>query len=101
MESQRASIQSDLGILNLTKFQSEIAAVIVEGRLKQCDICAVVGISSEIHRRYQDFSSSLLENFERVLPTKAKITKVVSQTLKGATIKGYFILLSFSFTYLI
>lgn len=70
MESQKSSIESDLNSLNLTKYQSEIAAVIVEGRLKQSEITAVVAICSELHKRYADFSGFLLENFKKMLPTK-------------------------------
>lgn len=81
MESQKASIESDLNMLNLTKYQSEIATVIVEGRLKQSDITAIVAISSEIHRRYAEFNASLMENFKKVLPTKKiKVVRLFSLT---------------------
>lgn len=70
VESQKSSIESDLNVLNLTKYQSEIAAVIVEGRLKQNEITAIVGICAELHKRYTDFSGFLMENFRKMLPTK-------------------------------
>ncbi|ODN04067.1 Regulator of nonsense transcripts 2 [Orchesella cincta] len=70
VESQKGSIESDLNVLNLTKYQSEIAAVIVEGRLKLSDISSMVAICSELHKRYVDFSGYLVENFKKTLPTK-------------------------------
>lgn len=70
MESQKTSIVSDLNSLNLSKYQSEMATVIVEGKFKPAEIPAMLNVCSELHQRYSEFSELLLENFKKILPTK-------------------------------
>lgn len=69
-ESQKDSLIKDLNSLNLTKYVGEAACAIVEAKLKMTDIMCALIICSLLHQRYADFSSSLLENWHKVLLTK-------------------------------
>ncbi|CAL8125382.1 unnamed protein product [Orchesella dallaii] len=83
-DSLKMSVETDLNNLNLTKYISEIALVIVEMKLKVTDVPSILSICSELHKRYPMCAENLLENFEKVLPSKS--TKLVlSDVSKTAT----------------
>ncbi|XP_076337894.1 UPF2 regulator of nonsense mediated mRNA decay isoform X2 [Tachypleus tridentatus] len=69
-EAQRDSLIKDMNGLNLTKYISEAAAAIVEAKLKMSDLNTAVQICSLLHQRYSEFSTQLLENWQKVLPMK-------------------------------
>ncbi|GFS94914.1 regulator of nonsense transcripts 2 [Nephila pilipes] len=69
-EMQRDSLIKDMDGLNLTKYISEAASAIVDAKLKMSDVSTAVQICSLLHRRYSDFSSQLLEHWQKVLPMK-------------------------------
>jgi len=56
--------------LNLTKYISEIAAALVEAKLKMTDVQAAVNICIYLHRHYAEFTSHLLENWQKALNFK-------------------------------
>ena len=60
-EEQKDSILKDINTLNLRKYISEIAAAIVEHKIKPSDLNSCVLICSELHQRYIDFDNHLLE----------------------------------------
>ncbi|ODN04867.1 Regulator of nonsense transcripts UPF2 [Orchesella cincta] len=80
-DSLKTSLESDLNSLNLTKYISEIALVIAQMKLKTNDLPSVLSICSEIHKRYPLFAEHLLENFEKVLPSKT--TKLRNDKVLG------------------
>lgn len=69
-EAQRDSLLKDMAGLNLTKYISEVAAAIVEAKLKMSDIQTAVVVCSSLHQRYAEFSTQLLENWLKTLPLK-------------------------------
>ncbi|KAL1487315.1 hypothetical protein MTO96_008098 [Rhipicephalus appendiculatus] len=69
-EAQRDSLLKDMAGLNLTKYISEVAAAIVEAKLKMSDIQTAVIVCSSLHQRYAEFSTQLLENWLKALPLK-------------------------------
>ncbi|XP_064473011.1 regulator of nonsense transcripts 2-like isoform X2 [Ornithodoros turicata] len=69
-EAQRDSLMRDMTGLNLTKYISEAAASIIEAKLKMSDIQTAVQVCSALHQRYAEFSTQLLENWQKVLPLK-------------------------------
>lgn len=69
-EAQRDSLLKDMAGLNLTKYISEVAAAIVEAKLKMSDIQTAVVVCSSLHQRYAEFSTQLLENWLKALPLK-------------------------------
>ncbi|XP_075552424.1 UPF2 regulator of nonsense mediated mRNA decay isoform X1 [Dermacentor variabilis] len=69
-EAQRDSLLKDMAGLNLTKYISEVAAAIVEAKLKMSDIQTAVIVCSSLHQRYAEFSTQLLENWLKTLPLK-------------------------------
>lgn len=73
---QLDSLLKDCSSLNLTKYVSEIAAAIVEAKLKMSDIPAAIKFCSVIHQSYVDFSQSFFENWQKNLTFKTsdKIT---------------------------
>ena len=66
----------DFVSLNLSKYVGEAAAAITEAKLKMSDIPCALHICSQLHQRYVDFPSVLLENWHKALPNK-KDEKVV------------------------
>lgn len=60
----------DLKSLNLTKYVSEIAAALVEAKLKMTDVQAAVNICLYLHRHYTEFTHHLLENWQKALSCK-------------------------------
>ncbi|KAF0308344.1 Regulator of nonsense transcripts 2 [Amphibalanus amphitrite] len=66
-ESQKESIIRDMLTLNLTKYVSEVAAALVEVKLKITDVPAVVEVCSALHCRYADFSPQMMEIWHKVL----------------------------------
>lgn len=60
----------DMSGLNLTKYISEIAAAIVEAKLKMNDVAAAVKICCELHKIYNEFSQHLFENWQKALTIK-------------------------------
>lgn len=74
--TQIDALLKDFAALNLTKYISEVAAAIVEAKLKMSDIPAAITLCSSLHHTYSDFSSNLFENWQKILTFKAtdKIT---------------------------
>nr|CAG4651588.1 EOG090X0143 [Triops cancriformis] len=69
-EAQKESILKDLETLNLTKYVGEVAAGLVEAKLKMADVPSVVSICSILHRKYAEFAQLLLESWQKALPQK-------------------------------
>ncbi|XP_060521085.1 regulator of nonsense transcripts 2 isoform X2 [Cylas formicarius] len=61
----------DMTGLNLSKYISEIAAAIVDSKLKMNDVPAAVRMCSVLHQTYSEFSQHLFENWQKALPVKA------------------------------
>ncbi|RZB40617.1 regulator of nonsense transcripts 2, partial [Asbolus verrucosus] len=60
----------DMTGLNLSKYISEIAAAIVDAKLKMTDVAAAVKMCSILHQTYADFSQHLFENWQKALSFK-------------------------------
>ncbi|KAK9503181.1 hypothetical protein O3M35_011806 [Rhynocoris fuscipes] len=60
----------DLSGLNLSKYLSEVAAALVEVKLKITDVPAAVQLCCNIHWTYADFATIFLEQWIKTLPTK-------------------------------
>lgn len=60
----------DMAGLNLSKYISEIAAAIVESKLKMTDVPAAVKLCSILHQTYTEFSQHLFENWQKALSVK-------------------------------
>ncbi|XP_017777953.1 PREDICTED: regulator of nonsense transcripts 2 [Nicrophorus vespilloides] len=60
----------DMSGLNLTKYISEIAAAIVDSKLKMTDVAAAVKMCCILHQTYSDFSQHLFENWQKILNIK-------------------------------
>lgn len=60
----------DMSGLNLSKYISEIAAAIVEAKLKMTDVTAAIKLCSTLHQIYADFSQHLFENWQKLLSFK-------------------------------
>ncbi|KAL5014942.1 hypothetical protein ScPMuIL_009212 [Solemya velum] len=69
-ESQKESLMKDFTGLNLTKYIGEAASAITEAKLKMSDVHSALVLCSLLHQRYPDFSSTLLENWQRYLLSK-------------------------------
>ncbi|XP_071041513.1 regulator of nonsense transcripts 2 isoform X3 [Parasteatoda tepidariorum] len=69
-DAQKDSLIKDMDALNLTKYISEAASAIVEAKLKMSDVNTAVQICSHLHQRYAEFSSQLLEHWQKVFPMK-------------------------------
>lgn len=66
-ESQKDSLTRDIQSLNLSKYIGEAAAALTEAKLKMSDINCAILICSLLHQRYADFSSCLMENWQKYL----------------------------------
>ncbi|KAB7493972.1 Regulator of nonsense transcripts 2 [Armadillidium nasatum] len=77
-ESQQTTLEKELLCLNLSKYVSELAQAVVETRLKMADVATAVHLCSLLHQRYQDFSSMLLQNWQKMFTGKKdeKITNM-------------------------
>lgn len=60
----------DMYGLNLSKYISEVAAGLVDAKLKMTDVYAVVKLSSLLNQTYGDFSQLLFENWQKNLSIK-------------------------------
>ncbi|CAG9856065.1 unnamed protein product [Phyllotreta striolata] len=60
----------DMSGLNLSKYISEIAAAIVDSKLKMSDVSAAVKLCSILHQTYTEFSQHLFENWQKILTIK-------------------------------
>lgn len=69
-EGQRESILKDMSGLNLSKYISEVASALVDAKIKMSDINLSLKISSEMHQRYPEFSSTLLDTWIKTFPKK-------------------------------
>lgn len=67
-ESQKGQILDEVGKLNLTKFISEVAASLIEAKLKLSDIPSVIEICTKLNRSYKDFSRQLLDQYVKYFP---------------------------------
>lgn len=57
----------DMSTLNLSKYISEIAAAIVDAKLKMVDVPAAVRLCCVLHQNYAEFSQHLFENWQKCL----------------------------------
>lgn len=64
------SYLKDMSGLNLSKYISEIAAAIVESKLKMSDVPAAVKLCSILHQTYTEFSQHLFENWQKALAVR-------------------------------
>ncbi|XP_057654273.1 regulator of nonsense transcripts 2 [Diorhabda carinulata] len=64
------SYLKDMSGLNLSKYISEIAAAIVDSKLKMSDVPAAVKLCSILHQTYTEFSQHLFENWQKALAVK-------------------------------
>lgn len=60
----------DMSGLNLSKYISEVAAAIVESKLKMTDVPAAVKLCNVLHQTYSEFSQHLFENWHKTLSIK-------------------------------
>ena len=83
-EAQKESILKDINLLNLTKYISEVANGIVEAKLKMTDIASIVQVCVTLHEKYSEFSSQLLEAWQKVLTLKKdeKVFIIITIILK-------------------
>lgn len=86
--SQLDSYLKDMSGLNLSKYISEIAAAIVEAKLKMSDVAAVVKLCSTLHQTYADFSQHLFENWQKALSIKVG-EKIVNPSKLRVDIRLY------------
>lgn len=86
--SQLDSYLKDMSGLNLSKYISEIAAAIVEAKLKMNDVAAVVKLCSTLHQTYADFSQHLFENWQKALSIKVG-EKIVNPSKLRVDIRLY------------
>lgn len=68
--SQIETYLKDMSGLNLSKYISEIAAAIVDAKLKMTDVIAAIKLCSILHQMYADFSQHLFENWQKTLSFK-------------------------------
>lgn len=66
-EQQRDALCRDMQGLNLTRYISEVATALTEAKLKMSDVWTSVQICSLLHQRYPDFSTTLYDNWLKVL----------------------------------
>lgn len=60
----------DMATLNLSKYISEIAAAIVDAKLKMTDVTPAIRLCSILNQTYNDFSQHLFENWQKALSLK-------------------------------
>ncbi|MFH4978892.1 hypothetical protein AB6A40_005601 [Gnathostoma spinigerum] len=65
-----SAILADLEKINLSKFTEEMASSIAEAKLKMSDIVSVVTLCVRLSCLYSDFSTLLLAEFKKILPTR-------------------------------
>lgn len=85
-ESQKVQILDEIERLNLTKFISEVAASLIEAKLKLSDIPSVIEICTKLNRSYKDFNRHLLDQYSKYFPAlKRKTTTSASTTINFST----------------
>ncbi|KZS21903.1 Regulator of nonsense transcripts 2 [Daphnia magna] len=92
-EAQKESILKDINTLNLTKYISEVANAIVEAKLKMTDIASILQVCVVLHEKYADFSSQILEAWQKVLSLK-KDEKVSNPSKMRVDVRFYADLIS-------
>ncbi|KAI9554313.1 hypothetical protein GHT06_019585 [Daphnia sinensis] len=92
-EAQKESILKDINTLNLTKYISEVANAIVEAKLKMTDIASILQVCVVLHEKYADFSSQILEAWQKVLSLK-KDEKVSNPSKTRVDVRFYADLIS-------
>uniref|UniRef100_A0A2C9JCU8 Regulator of nonsense transcripts 2 n=1 Tax=Biomphalaria glabrata TaxID=6526 RepID=A0A2C9JCU8_BIOGL len=69
-ESQKDSLSKEFLGLNLTKYIEEVAGAIIDAKMKMTDVPCAIHICGLLHKRYADFSHSLIEVFNKCLLSK-------------------------------
>ncbi|CAL1527027.1 unnamed protein product [Lymnaea stagnalis] len=69
-DSQKDALSKEFLGLNLTKYIEEVAGAIIDAKLKMSDVPCAIHICSLLHKRYADFSHSLIEVFNKYLLSK-------------------------------
>ncbi|XP_058806384.1 regulator of nonsense transcripts 2 [Phymastichus coffea] len=74
--NQLDALMKDMACLNLTKYVSEVAAALVDAKLKMTDMTPVIKACSFLHQTYAEFSTHFFENWQKILTLKVgdKIT---------------------------
>ncbi|KAK9871574.1 hypothetical protein WA026_012955 [Henosepilachna vigintioctopunctata] len=68
--SQLEVYLKDMSGLNLSKYISEVAAGLVEAKMKMTDVSAAVKLCSALNQTYVDFSQHLFDNWQKNLSFK-------------------------------
>lgn len=68
--AQLDSLLKEMQTLNLSKYLSEIAAALIETKLKMSDISAAVLLCTEINCQYAEFGKCMLECWQKTLAQK-------------------------------
>ncbi|OWM70144.1 hypothetical protein CDL15_Pgr025994 [Punica granatum] len=83
-EEQREGLMDELRSVNLSKFVSEAVTAICDAKLRSSDIQAAVQICSLLHRRYKDFSPSLVQGLLKIFfPGKSADDADADRNLKA------------------
>lgn len=91
--SQLPSLLKDMSTLNLSKYVSEVAAALVDAKLKMVDVWPAVQLCSLMHQTYADFGPFLLDNWQKVLSLK-KDEKIANQAKLRVDLRFYAELIS-------
>ncbi|XP_049955092.1 regulator of nonsense transcripts 2-like [Schistocerca serialis cubense] len=91
--SQLPSLLRDMSTLNLSKYVSEVAAALVDAKLKMVDVWPAVQLCSLMHQTYADFGPFLLDNWQKVLSLK-KDEKIANQAKLRVDLRFYAELIS-------
>ena len=78
----------DMANLNLTKYVSEIAAALVDAKLKMTDVNPAIKACSFMHRTYAEFSTHFFENWQRALTLKVS-DKIVNPSKLRVDLRFY------------
>lgn len=92
-EVQKDALMKDMQGLNLTKYIGEVAAAIVEAKLKMSDIGAAIQICSALHQRYAEFPIMMLEHWQKMLSLR-KDDKVTNPSKLRVDLRFYAELIS-------
>nr|XP_018905261.1 PREDICTED: regulator of nonsense transcripts 2 [Bemisia tabaci] len=91
--AQLGSLLKEMQTLNLSKYLSEIAAALIETKLKMSDISAAVLLCTEINCRYAEFGKCMLECWQKTLAQK-RDEKVVNLSKFRVDLRFYADLIS-------
>ena len=73
-EEGRDALLRELRAVNLSKYVTEAAAALAEGKHKAGDVWAAVEVASELHRTYTEFGAALGPALAKLVPTAGAAT---------------------------